>query len=167
MLNRLGDSADNITGQFTISEPISGFENITSQTKLSVDKLPGLTDSDQHWQFLTDKNGVIGPDGQVIVTSSIVPKAPDGQLVAVLDSGFTLPQVPRAMSDMIYGRVQGAEWSATNEAWLVPCGQLLNLTFMIGGVAFPIHPLDVSSSDFNLTDTSGNAMCLGTVRIYC
>jgi hypothetical protein len=166
MLNRLGDSADNVTGQLTIQEVVPGYENITTQTKLNVDKLPGLTSSDQHWQFLTDKDGVIGPDGQVIVTDSIVPKAPKGQLVAVLDSGFTLPQVPRAMSDMIYGRVQGAEWSAQNEAWLIPCGQLLNLTFSIGGVQFPVHPLDVSSDDFNLTDSSGNTMCLGTVSVW-
>ena len=45
---------------------------------------------DQHWQALTDKNtGIIGPDGQVIQVSSIDPNAPDGQLVAVFDSGYT------------------------------------------------------------------------------
>ena len=45
---------------------------------------------DQHWQALTDKDkGIVGPDGQVIQVSSIVPKAPDGQLVTVFDSGFT------------------------------------------------------------------------------
>jgi hypothetical protein len=45
---------------------------------------------DQHWQALTDKDkGIIGPDGQVIQVSSIVPKAPKGQLVTVFDSGFT------------------------------------------------------------------------------
>ncbi len=45
---------------------------------------------DQHWQALTDKNiGIIGPDGQAIQISSIVPAAPGGELVAVFDSGYT------------------------------------------------------------------------------
>ena len=42
----------------------------------------------QHWQALTDKDdGIIGPDGNAIQIPSIVPKAPDGQYVAVFDSG--------------------------------------------------------------------------------
>jgi hypothetical protein len=84
LLNRLGDPGETFTGQITVSEPVSGFENITSQPKMNVETVTALTEADQHWQILSDKDkGVIGPDGQVIQTSSIVPKAPDGQLVAV------------------------------------------------------------------------------------
>ena len=84
LLNRLADPGEKFTGQITISEPVSGFENITSQPKISVETVPGLTSAEQHWQILSDKDkGVIGPDGQIIKTDSIVPKAPDGQLVAV------------------------------------------------------------------------------------
>lgn len=62
--------------------------------KLDVVKVPGLTDEDQHWSVYTDKDvGLVGPDGNPIVVDSIVPKAPDGQMVVVFDSGFTLPQV--------------------------------------------------------------------------
>ncbi|KAG0703760.1 aspartic peptidase domain-containing protein [Suillus ampliporus] len=162
MLSRSGDPGSNITGQFTVGEVLPGFENITSMSKLSIEKVYEVTDEDQHWQILTDKNnGIIGPDGQVIQYSSIVPKAPSGQIVGVLDSGFTLPQVPRSVSDAIYGRVQGAEWSTSSEAWLVPCGQLINVTFNFGGVSYPIHPLDVSSSDFGVTFSNGNPACLG------
>lgn len=164
MLSRSGDPGSNITSQFTISEVVPGYENITSMPKLSIEKVYKVTNEDQHWQILTDKNkGIIGPDGQVIQYSSIVPKAPDGQIVGVLDSGFTLPQVPRSVSDAIYGRVQGAEWSASSQAWLIPCGQLINVTFNFGGVSYPIHPLDVSSSDFGVTFSNGNPACLGTV----
>lgn len=35
--------------------------------------------------------GIIGPDGAVIATSSIVPKAPSGQLVAVFGEHFHSP----------------------------------------------------------------------------
>ena len=44
---------------------------------------------DQHWQALTDKNnGITGPDGLPIQLKSIVPNAPSGQFVAVIDSGW-------------------------------------------------------------------------------
>jgi hypothetical protein len=165
LLNRLGDPGETFTGQITVSEPVSGFENITSQPKMNVETVTALTEADQHWQILSDKDkGVIGPDGQVIQTSSIVPKAPDGQLVAVFDSGFTFPQVSRAMSDSIYGCVQGAQFNTEQQLWLVPCDQLLNISFNFGGVNYPIHPLDTVSDDFNMTDSSGNSICVGTFQ---
>ncbi|EGN98510.1 hypothetical protein SERLA73DRAFT_183562 [Serpula lacrymans var. lacrymans S7.3] len=165
ILDRKNDPGEQVTGQFTISEVIPQFSNITSMPKIPVETVYKLTNQDQHWQILGDKDkNVIGPDGQPIQVDSIVPKAPSGQLVAVFDSGYTLPQVPRAMSDAIYGRVQGAEWSASNEAWLVPCGQLINLTFNFGGQSYPIHPLDVSSSDFDVSFANGSPACLGTFQ---
>ena len=155
MLSRNGDPGSQIAGQFTISSIAPGFESITNQPQLPVEKVYKLTDKDQHWQILTDKDvGIIGPDGQPIQYDSIVPKAPSGQLVVVLDSGFTLPQVPRSVSDAIYGRVQGAEWSTSNQAWLVPCGQLINLMLNFGAISYPVHPLDVSSSDFGVMTVS-------------
>ncbi|KAF8555757.1 acid protease [Imleria badia] len=165
MLSRSGDPGSQIASQFTMSSIVPGFENIASQPQIPVEKVYKLTDKDQHWQILTDKDvGIIGPDGQPIQYDSIVPKAPSGQLVAVLDSGFTLPQVPRSVSDAIYGRVQGAEWSPSSQAWLVPCGQLINVTFNFGGISYPVHPLDVSSSDFSVSFSNGNPACLGTFQ---
>ncbi|EPQ54524.1 acid protease [Gloeophyllum trabeum ATCC 11539] len=164
LLSRLGDPTDTIPGAFTISEVVPGYENITSMPKIAVEKVHRLTNADQHWQIYTDKNGVIGPDGQPIAVDSIVPSAPDGQLVAVLDSGFTLPQVPRAMSDAIYGRVQGAVYDEDSQVWTVPCDQLLQISFKFGGVTYPVHPLDTATSDFNYTDATGKAMCIGAFQ---
>jgi len=93
-----------------------------------------------------------------------VPKAPDGQLVAVFDTGFTFPQVPRPVSDAIYGCVQGAEYDTKNQLWLVPCDQLLNISFNFGGQNYPIHPLDTVSADFNMTSSTGKSMCVGTFQ---
>jgi hypothetical protein len=67
------------------------------------------------------------------------------------------------VSDAIYGRVRGAEYSTTDQLWLVPCDQMLNISFNFGGVNFPIHPLDTISSDFDMTDSNGNVVCVGTV----
>jgi hypothetical protein len=115
-------------------------------------------------QIRTDaNNGIIGPDGNPISAQSIVPQAPSGTLVAVIDSGFTFPQVPRSVSDAIYGRVRGAVYDTKNEIWTVPCDQLLNISFNFGGNNFPIHPLDTVSSDFNSTGADGKPMCTGTV----
>ncbi|EKM51671.1 uncharacterized protein PHACADRAFT_261948 [Phanerochaete carnosa HHB-10118-sp] len=164
LLGRESPVNQSFTGQLTISEIVPGFEQIEQMPKLTVETVERLTDEDQHWQTYTDANGVIGPDGQPIAVDSIVPKAPDNQLIVVFDSGYTLPQVPRAMSDMIYGRVQGAQYDETAGVWLVPCDQLLNLSFMFGGVEYPIHPLDLVSSDFNMVDATGNPICVGTFQ---
>ncbi|KAI0632395.1 acid protease [Trametes polyzona] len=164
LLNREGDPQSPATGQLTISEVLSNYSKVTSMPKLPVTKVHKLTDEDQHWQVYTDVNGIIGPDGKPIEIESIVPKAPDGQLVVVFDSGFTLPQVPRAMADAIYGRVPGAEYNEANEIWTVPCDQLIPLTFKFGGIEYPIHPLDVSSDAFAMLDSRGNPVCAGTFQ---
>lgn len=163
LLNRNNDPGQNYSGEFTISEIVSGYENITSQTQLKIKDVPTLTDTDQHWAVFTDAYGVIGPDGNAIDYDSIVPHVPDNQLVAVLDSGFSYSQVPRDVADAIYGRVPSAEYDETNEIWTLPCDIELNITFKFGGVDFPIHPLDTVSSDIPTKDANGNTVCIGAV----
>lgn len=160
-LDRADDPTDPITGQITISELVSGYENITSQPKLDIKDVVHDSSS-QHWAVFTDKDGVIGPDGNTIDITSIVPHVSGGQLVAVLDSGFSLSQVPRKMADAIYGRVQGAKYNSTQNGglWLVPCTQELNISFNFGGVNIPMHPLDVVSTDLDL-----GTYCAGTVSV--
>ncbi|KAF7987046.1 hypothetical protein HWV62_175 [Athelia sp. TMB] len=165
LLSRLEDPGQTYNGEITVGEVVPGYENITSQPQIPVESTVVLTSADQHWQILSDKDkGIVGPDGNVIPTSSIVTKAPDGQLVAVFDSGYTFPQVPRAVSDAIYGRVQGAEFDVNEQLWLVPCTQMLNISFNFGGVNIPIHPLDTVSADFDVTDSNGKTMCVGAFQ---
>jgi len=166
ILGRGGASGPPVQGYLSIGEPIPGFENITSMPKLDVETVSRLLPSaQQHWQALTDKNdGIIGPDGQPIQVGSIVPKAPDGEYVAVFDSGFTLSQLPRSISDAIYGRVQGAVFDSTNQWWTVPCGQYLNVSFNFGGQNYPIHPLDLVDDNLDLTNSAGQRVCLGAYQ---
>ena len=159
LLDRAQDPTDPITGQITISEFASGYESIASQPKLDIKDVVHDS-STQHWAVFTDKDGVTGPDGNVIDITSIVPHVSGGQLVAVLDSGFSLSQVPRKMSDAIYGRVQGANYSTEQGLWLIPCIQELNISFTFAGVTIPVHPLDVVSTDFDLGST-----CIGSVSV--
>lgn len=41
---------------------------------------------------------------------------------------------------------------------------MLNISFNFGGVNIPIHPLDTVSADFNVTDSNGKSMCVGTFQ---
>jgi hypothetical protein len=162
-LDRANGTAISNNGMLTIDEVLPQYSNITSYTKLTVDKVHRLTDADQHWQVLTDANGIIGPDGNTITLKSIAPSAPKGQLVAVIDTGFTLTQVPRYVSDAIYGCVPGAVFDSKNQFWTVPCDSLINVSFEFGGVQIPIHPLDTVMSEFNYKDANGNTACVGSV----
>jgi len=162
-LDRANGTTVSNTGMMTIAEVLPQYSSITSYTKLKVDKVHRLTDADQHWQILTDTNGFIGPDGNTIALNSIVPSAPDGQLVAVLDTGFTLTQVPRHVSDAIYGRVPGAVFDEKNQFWTVPCDSLINVSLKFGGAEIPIHPLDTVMSEFAYKDANGKSACIGSV----
>ena len=165
LLDRQKDPSQALTGEMTIGEILPGWENITKAEKLDVETVTRLLKSDQHWQALTDKDrGVTGPDGKIIPIDSIVPRAPDGQLVAVIDSGFTFSQVPREMADAIYGRVPGAVYNTQNEWWLVPCGQYINIAINFGGVSYPVHPLDTVDDNFSQIDGSGKKVCIGSFQ---
>lgn len=168
LLSRDSDP-ESVVGQMTISEPVPSYDSVTSQTKLSlvdVDKLENVLGL-QHWSTYVDANGVIGPDGNAISVSSLSPSTPKNQLVTVFDSGFTLPQVSRGISDAIYGRVHGAVYNTSNEFWTIPCAQELNVTFVFGGQKFPVHPLDLSitaaSVEVDLPLVNGTAYCIGAV----
>ncbi|KAH8107881.1 acid protease [Cristinia sonorae] len=166
LLGRSNDPTDLFPGDFTVGSVLDGFENITSMPKLPVNEVK--TNNGQHWQASLDVNGTIGPDGQPIVLNSRV-KGAGQKLVAAFDTGFSLPQVPRAMADAIYGRVPGAELKnltgvGGGPIYTVPCDAELNITFVLGGVRIPIHPLDTVSDSLGRTDDLGNTICIGAFQ---
>ncbi|KAI5122015.1 hypothetical protein M0805_008007 [Coniferiporia weirii] len=157
-----GDSTREVQfGQLSIGEVLEGFEAILNETKL-----PALVDQfgDQHWQTLLDGNGIIGPDGQRINTTTSVTNPTAGaedQLHVVFDTGFTFPQVPRVIADAIYGRIPGAtfvvEADGLTNFWVIPCDYELNVTFLFAGVEYPVSPLDLS---LNVGAEVGNQTCI-------
>jgi hypothetical protein len=81
----------------TISEILPEFQNITSQPNVSVSVLQSKISADQHFSILLDSDGIIGPDGNAIKTTSNASYAPthdNSQLQVVFDTGFSLPQLP-------------------------------------------------------------------------
>ncbi|TDL23434.1 acid protease [Rickenella mellea] len=132
-------------GQLTIGEVVPGLEAVNNQPRL-----PALKDSrtgrPTHWQASLDAEGVIGPDGQPIAVSSAVPTNTNASLLQVVfDSGFSLPQVPEEVADGIYGRVPGSKFISQGDigVWTYPCDYELNVSFKLGGVSYPVHPLDL------------------------
>jgi hypothetical protein len=81
----------------TISEVLPDLQNITSQTKVPVSILQSSLSGDQHFSILLDSDGIIAPDGNAISIKSNASYAPthnEQQLQVVLDTGFSLPQLP-------------------------------------------------------------------------
>jgi len=128
--------------------------------KLAVSRVPVGSEANQHW--MTDVDAILGFNGQKISVSSTVPTAKSGKLVAVYDSGFTFPQVPPAVSDALYSGIPGAQFISQQGFWAIPCDTEVNLTFVIGGQNYPVHPFD-TNMDMNFTDDNNKPICIGAV----
>jgi Eukaryotic aspartyl protease len=158
-LGRTETPNETFPSEFTIGELITGLEAVTSNPQLPVQIVSPQEISGQHWTLQVD--AIIGPDGEQINVQSGVPNS--NKLVAVLDTGFSFPPVPSAVSDAFYGRVQGAQFSSDDGVWIVPCEQELNVSFVIGNITYPIHPLDTVMEAGTYSD--GSTLCIGPVRI--
>ncbi|THH20588.1 hypothetical protein EW146_g785 [Bondarzewia mesenterica] len=166
LLGRSDDPDEKFPGDLTIGELISGYENVTSQPKLNVTEVSSKDSSIQHWQVLLDPYGVVGPDGQAIkLTSSVSSTKNNKQLTAMFDTGFTLPQVPKAMADAIYSRFDGAKYknvTGVGAVWTLPCDIEVNVTIKIGGRPYPVHPLD-TNMDLDI-EVAGQKTCIGSFQ---
>jgi len=107
LLNRYNDTAENYTGAMTIGEVLSQYSDISNQPKVQVSALQSQISRDQHWSIVLDANGIIGRDGNPVhVTSnaSLAPQHDSNQLMAILDTGFSLPQVPPCVPRLYFYR---------------------------------------------------------------
>jgi hypothetical protein len=129
---------------------LSGFEDIMNQPKLPVTIVAEQRQADQHFQVLLDEDGLIGPDGQPIpLHTNVNSTSNQNQATVVIDTGFSLPQLPMDAVEAIYNRFRGAELTtidSVGQVWIVPCSQEVNITFKFAGQPYPIHPLDATLS---------------------
>ncbi|KAI0826793.1 acid protease [Trametes gibbosa] len=172
LLGRIRDPTDPPTGDLTVGELLPGYESVTSQPKLPVSTLAKSNAVNQHWQILMDADGIIGPAGNDIidefdVKTGVRSTSNSKQLTVVIDSGYSLPQVPPLVAEAIYKQVPGAQLvnlpTIDGPIWQIPCNKEINVTLKFGGVQFPIHPLD-TSLDLNMTDVRGRPFCLGAFQ---
>jgi len=90
------DPTDIFAGDLTVGVLVDGYGDVMNQPKIDVAAVPVREDGDQHFQFLMDEGGILGPDGQAIEVQTIVDETKNKkQLTAVVDTGFSLSQVPK------------------------------------------------------------------------
>ncbi|KAK7060710.1 hypothetical protein VNI00_000441 [Paramarasmius palmivorus] len=142
-------------GVLTIGEVVPEYSEVQNMPKLQA-----LTDSAAtHWVTLLDSNGIIGPDGKKIRTTTTVqnPKGKSDQLAVMFDTGTSLPQLPSSVLTAIYGRVPGAQFLKERGYWRLPCDYELNVTFVLGGQEYPISPLDMT---LPIGQENGKPVCI-------
>ncbi|PIL33895.1 hypothetical protein GSI_03601 [Ganoderma sinense ZZ0214-1] len=127
------------TSLFTIGDHAPGFENVTQAPKL-----PRV--ATDHWTLALDEMRING--NRFAFNKSIVSGAPAGKVLAVLDSGFSFPPLPTAAANAVYSKISGAVLYNTSvdmlNGWLIPCDfSPVNLSFILGGMEYPVHPLDL------------------------
>ncbi|GJE94321.1 acid protease [Phanerochaete sordida] len=74
--------------------------------------------------------------------ASHIAHTPPGKLVALFDSGTSNVLVPPSLADAVYSQIAGS--IKVGDSWLIPCYSAANVTFVIGGMTYPVHPLDIS-----------------------
>ncbi|KAF9046535.1 aspartic peptidase domain-containing protein [Panaeolus papilionaceus] len=175
LLGRDKDPTDFFNGSVTVGEILSDYNAILDEPKITITKVPANESDDQHLQILLDADGIVGPDGKPITVISAVGQTPNKkQATVVLDCGFTLPQVPRSVSDAIYSRFQGSEYrqiQGVGGAWTLPCVQEVNVTFRFGGRSYPMHPLDMTIDPESIglpevISSDGERACIGTFQPF-
>ncbi|KAK0243958.1 aspartic peptidase domain-containing protein [Armillaria nabsnona] len=173
LLGRTQDPTDVFPGEISIGELLDGYSNVESEPKLEVTIVPDVDSIQQHFQILLDEDGIVGPDGKPISTTTEVKQASNSkQATAVLDTGFSISQVPKSVADAMYSRVSGAEYhniTDIGEIWIVPCDEEVNITFKFNGNSYHIHPLDATMDPSlfdspKIVNSKGQTSCLGAFQ---
>jgi hypothetical protein len=144
----------------TIGELLPGYEAIIDAPRLPLEaSTPGLG---QQWAVLLDAQAFRVNGALLSLPNSAVPHSSDpSRLTALLDTGFSFNQVPRALADAIYADVPGASYAAGSGVWLVPCTTEIQVDVSIGGQTYPVHPLDTV-----LDVGVGHGLCAGTFQPF-
>jgi hypothetical protein len=74
---------------------------------------------------------------------------------ALLDTGTSLSSAPASVVDAIYGSITGAE--VTDGEYVVPCDSKIDISFVFGGVTYPVHPIDLTF----VQESNGTVQCIG------
>ncbi|KAJ7673543.1 aspartic peptidase domain-containing protein [Mycena rosella] len=174
-LGRLDDPSETFPGDLTVGEVMPNYTAVTNQPKLPVTDVSISNQANQHFQILLDANGFIGPNGSPIpISSEVSATSNKKQATVVIDTGFSLPQVPSSVAKAIYSQFSGAELvndPAVGQVWFIPCTQEVNVTLKFGGNAYPVHPLDttIDPTIFGLAarkNSAGVNSCIGLFQPF-
>ena len=124
-LGRSGDLEEYSEGLFVVGQHAPQFA--------AVEQAPVLHQvTEGRWSALVDGLSVNGQN-YTFTTKSEVSDVPNGKLVAFLDTGTSLPEIPGDVADFIYSNIPGSV--SDNGTWYVPCQSGANLTWYLGYVS--------------------------------
>ncbi|KAJ7185041.1 aspartic peptidase domain-containing protein [Mycena filopes] len=136
-LSRSADLEGSADASFTINEVDEAYAEV-----LNAPVVPVFNPTNLNWNILID---AIDVDGANVSLPVSIAGAPDGKLVAVMDTGTPAATLPSKLLDGIYSAIPVSVYHSAEEGWLIPCNTTTLVTVWIGGQPFPIHPLDLST----------------------
>ncbi|KAL0948548.1 hypothetical protein HGRIS_011108 [Hohenbuehelia grisea] len=137
-------------GVFAIGEIPAEFSQIEKSTVLPVDS------DAKHWITSLDS-----------VKINNVPMSGHGfrtKETALLDSGSSLAEGPRAYIDAMYGSIPGAAFDDNLATYRVPCDANVQMEFVFGGASFPVHPIDATYAA-GIDEDSNQVVCAGAFSV--
>ncbi|KAJ7177132.1 aspartic peptidase domain-containing protein [Mycena filopes] len=135
-LSRSDDLEGSADASFTINEVDEAYADV-----VNAPILPLLHVNMPRWNILVDG---IDVDGVNISMPTSIAGAPDGKLVALMDTGSPSGNLPYDLYTAIYTAIPGHE-EQDIMLWSIPCNTTSIVTRQISGQPFPIHPLDLSN----------------------
>ncbi|KAG8696758.1 hypothetical protein FRC08_006954, partial [Ceratobasidium sp. 394] len=159
-LERADDLDDMATGSFDVGEIQPQYAAIEQSSPI-----PLWPETANRWTTLLDAMNVA--NSSVPLNSTFEgdneSDPPAGKSVALLDTGSSFALVPKWAVDAIYGSIPGSAYSEQDDTWFVPCMAEGVVSFTIGAVTVPIHPLDLTLPQVYTKSTGEKAThCINT-----
>ncbi|KAJ7830150.1 aspartic peptidase domain-containing protein [Mycena olivaceomarginata] len=158
-LSRTDDLEGSADASFTINE----LDETYAAHVQGLPEVPLFPGDNGRWSVLVDRINVNGMD---VPLTSAVPNAPNGSIVAVMDTGTPTATLPPDILYGIYSQIPGAlvGVNGSDMVFLIPCNTSAIVTVVIGGLGYVIHPLDLSDIT-SQTDDNGNNVtaCVSTI----
>ncbi|KAH7339634.1 aspartic peptidase domain-containing protein [Rhizoctonia solani] len=160
-LERAGDLDDMAEGAFDIGEILPQYAAVNNSPHISL-----WPENTNRWTVLLD--GMTVNNSTIKLNSTFegdnAADPPEGKSLALLDTGASLGLLPKWAVDAIYGHIPGSVYLTKDDIWVVPCMGEAQVTFTIGGVTVPIHPLDLTTPGVYPVNETNQTFCLNAFR---
>ncbi|CAE6412342.1 unnamed protein product [Rhizoctonia solani] len=166
-LDRHEDGNSTDVGAFDVGTFAAGFEAVNNTAEIPI--FSSSAQQKLYWNVLVD--GVTLNGKAQTLTSTVnggTQTPPAGKVSAVLDTGYSLPQLSPELAHSIYSAMGGVLVDdGTNTTYAVPCMAEAQLVFSIGGHTIPIHPLDLTQVQ-TITSTRGTnyTICINAYQPF-
>ncbi|KDN42337.1 hypothetical protein RSAG8_06828, partial [Rhizoctonia solani AG-8 WAC10335] len=166
-LDRHDDGNNTDVGAFDVGRFAAGFEAVNNTAEIPI--FSSSTQQNMYWNVLVDG---VTLNGKAQTLKSTVnggtQTPPAGKASALLDTGYSLPQLSPELAHAIYSAMGGVLVDdGTNTTYAVPCMAEAQLVFNIGGNTIPIHPLDLTQVQTVGTNKGTNyTMCINAYQPF-